>query len=70
MWRYRCGNVDSRSMLLDIKVMFSDCGLVQAPMFSTRTDAYWMAGYSPVPQSMFCDFNSGRQSFLVESFEK
>ena len=39
--------VDSRSMSLDVKVLFGKKCLVSAP---SRNKAHWMAGYSPVTQ--------------------
>ena len=34
-------------MSLDVKVLFGNLSLVNAPAFSSRTKVLWMAGYSP-----------------------
>ena len=39
--------VDSRSMSLDVKVLFGNLSLVRAAALSFRTKALRMAGYSP-----------------------
>ena len=47
LYMWRCDCVDSRSMSLEIKVLFGNLSLVSAPGFSSRTKVLWMTGYSP-----------------------
>ena len=50
-WRlalWRCVNVDSRSMFLDL---LGNRSLVRTPAFSSRTKAFWIVSYSSATQS-------------------
>ena len=49
--KYRYDYLDSKSMFLDVKVLFGNLSLVSAPAFSSRTKALRMRVIHPVTQS-------------------